>query len=208
MKRLLKYVIVLLILLMCIYGFWLWLQYKWATVIKQTTTSIITELAKVDKLETIRKTFTKTIEGEQQLANLTPDIGINEIVGSALFKDKMVLDVEWEVSAWYNIGNVLMKDIKISRDGTVTIVLWKPEVFGVFLTWAMKTSTLGIVTQSDIELENKLRGKARNLILQEALNENILQIAKDNAQNVLQTLFLHAWIQIKEVIIAGTGDSE
>jgi hypothetical protein len=54
----------------------------------------MTELAKVDKLETVTKTFTKTIEGEQQLANLIPSIGVDQIISSALFKDKMVLNVE------------------------------------------------------------------------------------------------------------------
>lgn len=55
-------------------------------------------------------------------------------------------------------------------------------------------------------MENKLREKARDIIWQEALSGNILKEAKNNAQNVLQTLLLNANIQIKEVIIKGTGD--
>jgi hypothetical protein len=55
-------------------------------------------------------------------------------------------------------------------------------------------------------MENKLREKAGEMILQEALSGNILQEAKNNAQNTLQNLFLKANIQIKEVIIKGTGD--
>lgn len=54
----------------------------------------MTELAKVDKLETAKKSYTKIIEGEQQFASLLPGIGIDQIINSALFKDKMVLDVE------------------------------------------------------------------------------------------------------------------
>ena len=50
-------------------------------------------------------------------------------------------------------------------------------------------------------MENKLREKAGDLMIQEALSGNILQAAKNNAQNILQTLFLKARIQIKEVII-------
>ena len=67
----------------------------------------MTELAKVDKLETVTKTFTKTLEGEQQLASLIPGIGVDQILGSALFKDKMVLDVEGIVSAGYLINDVI-----------------------------------------------------------------------------------------------------
>lgn len=50
-------------------------------------------------------------------------------------------------------------------------------------------------------MENTLRERAGALIIQEALSGNILQSAKNNAQNILQTLFLTAGIQIKEVIL-------
>ena len=66
----------------------------------------MTELQKVEKLETAKKNFTETIEGEQQLASLLPDIGIDQIVGSALFKDKMILEVQGEVSAGYMIKDI------------------------------------------------------------------------------------------------------
>ena len=62
------------------------------------------------------------------------------------------------------------------------------------------------MTKSDIEMENTLRAKAGELMIQDALSGNILETAKDNAQYVLQNLFLRAGIQIKEVIIKGTGD--
>jgi len=50
-------------------------------------------------------------------------------------------------------------------------------------------------------MENKLREKAGEMMIQDALSGNILQEAKNNAQNALQNLFLRANIQIKEVII-------
>ncbi len=206
MKRPLKYLVMFLVILVCVYGFWLWLQYKWATVIKQTTASIMTELQTVGKLETVKKTFTKTIEGEQQLASLIPGIGVDEIISSALFKDKMVLDVDGEVSAGYMIKDVASGDVAVSRDGTVTIVLGEPQVFWVTLTGTTKSTKLGIVTQKDIDMENQLREKAGEMILQDALSGNILQDAKNNAQIALQNLFLQTNIQIKNVIIKGTGD--
>lgn len=206
MKRLLKYLVALLIVLVCVYGFWLWLQYKWATVIKQTTASIMTELKAVNKLETITKTFTKTIEGQQQITSLIPGIGADEIISSALFKDKMILEVEGEVSAGYIIKDVATWDVTVSRDGTITIILWEPEVFWVTLTGILNTTKLGIVTQKDIDMENQLRAKAGEMMIQEALSGNILQDAKNNAQSKLQDIFLKANIQIKEVIIKGTGD--
>lgn len=57
-------------------------------------------------------------------------------------------------------------------------------------------------------MENKLREKAGEIMIQEALSGNILEDAKNNAQSALQDLFLKAQIQIKEVIIKGTGDLE
>ena len=89
----------------------------------------MTELTKIDKLETVKKTFTKTIEGEQELASLLPDIGADQIIGSALFKDKMVLDVEGEVSAGYFLKDITTGAIDVSRDGTVSITLGKPRIF-------------------------------------------------------------------------------
>jgi hypothetical protein len=67
----------------------------------------MTELAKVDKLETVTKTFTKTIEGEQQLSSLLPEMNVTQIIGSALFKDKVTLNVEGIVSAGYLINDVV-----------------------------------------------------------------------------------------------------
>ena len=66
----------------------------------------MTELQKIEKLETAKKSFTKIIQGEQQLADLVPNIGIDQIVGSALFKDTMVLEVQGEVVAGYIIKNI------------------------------------------------------------------------------------------------------
>jgi hypothetical protein len=59
----------------------------------------MTELQTLDKLETAKKSFTETIEGEQELAKLMPDIGADQIIASALFKDKMTLEVKGEVLA-------------------------------------------------------------------------------------------------------------
>lgn len=193
---------------MCIYGFWVWLQYKWATVIKRTTASLMTELQTIEKLETAKKSFTKTIEGEQELANLLPDIGADQIIASALFKDKMILEVEGEVTAGYILNDISTGDIQVSRDGTVSITLWEPQIFWVSLTGARKSTRLGILTPQDITIEDKLREKAGELMIQEALSENILHIAKSNAENDLQTLFLNAGIQIKEVIIVSTTNIE
>lgn len=206
MKHSIKYLATLCVVLVCVYGFWIWLQYKWATVIKQTTTAIMTQLQTVGKLETISKPFTKTIEGEQELTSLIPMIAPADIIGSSIFKDKMVLEVKGNVQAGYMIKDVQTGDIQISRDGAVTIVLWAPQVFGVTLTGTSQTTKLGITQQKDIDMENQLRQKAGEMMVQEALSGNILQEAKNNAQKALQDLFLNAWIQIKEVIIKWTGD--
>lgn len=166
----------------------------------------MTELTTTGKLETIQKTFTKTIEGEQQIISLVPEITVDDIVTSALFKDKMILSVTWVVSAGYTLENIATGDIEVSRDGTVTITLGAPKIFWVELTGATQTTKLGIVTQKDIDMENKLREKAGDMMIQEALSGNILEEAKTNAQSALQNLFLNAGIQIKEVNIKGTGD--
>lgn len=208
MKRVVKYFIVVLVVLVCIYGFWLWLQYKWATVIKKNTTAVITQLHEIHTLKTASMHFTKTIEWEQELSTLLPGIGIDQIINSALFKDKMVLDVEWDVNAGYIINDITEEHITVSRDGTVTIILGEPEIFWVDLSWENKTTQLGITTKKEIEMEQRLREKASEMMIQEALSWGILEKAKNNAQTTLQDLLLKAQIQIKEVIIAWTGNLE
>ncbi|HBB03893.1 TPA: hypothetical protein DCZ39_03255 [Patescibacteria group bacterium] len=69
------------------------------------------------------------------------------------------------------------------------------------LTGVTKCATLRIIDQTDIQMENQLRQKAAEIMMQEALSGNILEEAKTNAQTALQDLFLKASIQIKEVII-------
>lgn len=166
----------------------------------------MTELAKVDKLETAKKNYTKIIDGEEQLTSLLPNIGIDQIISSALFQDRMTLEVAGEVSAGYMINDIITGNIEVSRDGTITILLGEPELFWVTFTGATKSSTLGIVTQSEIAMETQLRSKAGEIMIQEALSGWILQEARNNAQSALQDIFLKAQIQIKEVIIKGTGD--
>ena len=168
----------------------------------------MTELKTVEKLETVSKKFTKTIEGQQELVALIPDIGVDQIISSALFSTALSLDVEWIISAWYIINNIATGDIQVSRDGTVTIMLREPEIFPIEFTGELQTAKLGIVTKSEIDMENTLRDKAGEQMIQEALSGGILEEAKNNAQSVLQDLLLKANIQIKEVIIKGTGDKE
>lgn len=208
MKRVLKYLLVLFIVLVSIYGFRLWLQYKWATVIKKTTTAIITELQTVEKLETVSKVFTKTIQGQEQLSALVPAIGIDQIISSALFSKNVELTVDGIVSAGYIIKDIWTWDIQVSRDGTVTITLGEPTIFWVTLTGELQTTKLGIVTKNEIDMEHTLREKAGELIIQDALNGGILEEAKKNAQSALQDLFLKANIQIKNVIIKEIGDTK
>lgn len=201
MKKLLKYLVALLIVLLCIYGFWLWLQYKWATVIKKNTTAVITELNTINTLKTASMHFTKTIEWEQELSTLLPGIGIDQIINSALFKEKMILEIEWEVYAGYIINNITENNITVSRDGTVTLTLDEAKILWVDLSWETKTTQLGITTQKEIEMEQILRQKASEMMVQQALSWEILEEAKKNITTILQDILLKAQIQIKEVIV-------
>jgi len=201
MKRFLKYLIALLIVVVCVYGFWLWLQYKWASVIKKTTEAILHQLSWTTQLETISKSFSTTIEWEQEIAKLTPSIGVQEIIASALFKDTAELTVQWVVYAWYHLWSLSKEDILIDREWSIYISLPAPEIFWVTLTGELKTQILNIVTKEDIAMENKLREQAWELMIQEALSGNILKEAKTNAEQLLQNILLKANIQIKEVII-------
>jgi hypothetical protein len=51
------------------------------------------ELHKLDKLETAKELISQTIEGEQAITALLPNIGADALINSALFKDAMILNV-------------------------------------------------------------------------------------------------------------------
>lgn len=59
----------------------------------------MTQLQTIGEFETVKKSFSKTIEGDQQAMHVLPDIGIDQVVANALFKDEMVLEVQGEISA-------------------------------------------------------------------------------------------------------------
>jgi hypothetical protein len=208
MKKFTKYLIIVIIVLVCIYGFWAWLQYKWATVIKKTTTSIITQLATIQKLETAQQEFTETLQGEQQLLSLIPDIGIDQIVSSALFSNGVTLEVQWIITAGYELGTLASWAVQVDRDGTVIITLGDPTIFETILTWELQTSKLGIVTPNEIRMEKTLRTKAWDIMVQKALSGGILEEAKNNAPALLQDILLKAGIQIKNVIISWSTITE
>lgn len=149
--------------------------------------------------------MTTTLSGEQSLTTLLPNIWAESIVNSALFKDNMLLTVTGIVHAGYTLDKLVTGDIQVSRDGTVTIFVGVPHILDVELTGDTKTTLLGITTLQDIELEKTLRQQAQDILYQDALSWNILQEAQNNAQNILQDVILKAGIQIKEVIILGTG---
>ncbi len=207
MKRSIKYFVAICIVFICIYGFWWWLQYKWGQKIRQTTDAIATQLILLQKLETARIPFHKTITWEQELASLVPTIGVEELINNVLFKSAMILDVEWYISAGYIFDGIDTWDIQVSRDGTVRIILWKPHILDIQLTWALPSIKTGnIITKKDRDMEQQLKAKASELIVQDILSWTLFQDTKTNAQKLLQTLFLKANIQIKEVIITWISD--
>ncbi len=208
MKKLVKYLVAVLITVMCIYGFWVWLQYKWATVIKKNTLAIITELHEAKTLQTAHMYFTKTIEGEEEVSQLLPDMGIEQIITSALFNEKIILEIQWDVYAGYIFETISEDDISVSRDGTIILTLWEPEILWIQLSWEIQANQLGITPQHDIEIEKLLRAKASELMIQEALNWGILEEVKKKSPTIIQNLLLNAHIQIKEVILTWTHNGE
>lgn len=77
---------------------------------------MLNQLSGTDKLEIISKNLTKTIEGEQELATLTPSIGIDDIIDSALFKDTMKLTVEGIISVGYMIGHLTENEVMVDKE--------------------------------------------------------------------------------------------
>jgi hypothetical protein len=76
-----------------------------------------------------------------------------------------------------------------------------PEILGINITKALKTPETAIMTQKDKDLQLALTHKAQELMLHDALNSGIIDIAKNNIQKAFQDLLDKVNISIDKVTV-------
>jgi Protein of unknown function (DUF4230) len=136
--------------------------------------TVVRQIQKLQRLETVSYTMDKIISGEHANAYLP-----NFLAG-----DRLLLVVHGEVVAGINLAALGPADVVI-KGQTVSIHLPAAEVFSTRIDNArtrVYSRDTGLFSSPDPNLESKVREEAERQLQQAALQDGILKTAADNAR--------------------------
>lgn len=141
--------------------------------------TIIRDVRSLARLETIQYTVEKVITAEQGQGTL-----------GVLFGDKLIFVAHGQVIAGIDLSKLSADDIEI-KDGILFLNLPNPEIFVATLdnekSYVYDRQT-GLLTKGDINLESSARRLAEDEIEKAAIEDGILDLARQNAENYLTRL--------------------
>ena len=141
--------------------------------------TIIRDVRSLARLETIQYTVEKVITAEQGQGTL-----------GVLFGDKLIFIAHGQVIAGVDLSKLSADDIEI-KDGILFFNLPNPEIFVATLdnekSYVYDRQT-GLLTKGDINLESSARRLAEDEIEKAAVEDGILDLARQNAENYLTRL--------------------
>jgi hypothetical protein len=142
--------------------------------------TIIRDVRSLARLETIQFTVEKVI---------TAETGQNQL--GVLFGDKLIFVAHGQVIAGIDLSKLGPDDLEV-RDGILYITLPEPEIFVVNLdnekSYVYDRET-GLLTKGDQNLESSARRAAEDEIEKAALEDEVLSLARQNAETYLTSLF-------------------
>ncbi len=141
--------------------------------------TIIRDVRSLARLETIQYTVEKVITAEQGQGTL-----------GVLFGDKLIFVAHGQVIAGVDLSKLGAGDIEI-KDGILYVRLPEPEIFVATLdnekSYVYDRQT-GLLTKGDINLESSARRVAEDEIEKAAVEDGIMELARQNAENYLTRL--------------------
>jgi len=141
--------------------------------------TIIRDVRSLARLETIQYTVEKVITAEQGQGTL-----------GALFGDKLIFVAHGQVIAGVDLSKLGAGDIEI-KDGMLYMHLPRPEIFVATLdnekSYVYDRQT-GLLTKGDMNLESSARRLAEDEIEKAAIEDGIMELAGQNAENYLTRL--------------------
>ncbi|HIE39675.1 MAG TPA: DUF4230 domain-containing protein, partial [Anaerolineales bacterium] len=148
-------------------------------VIRPNPATIIRQVRSLSRLETASYTIEKVITAESGQDAL-----------AFLFGDRLLFVAHGQVIAGVDLGKMQEGDVTVTEDDRVVMVLPPPEVFVVTLdneksfVYDRETGILGL----NEDLETAARQAAEEEILEAALADGILEMARTNAEAYLERL--------------------
>ena len=141
---------------------------------------VVSQIQRLNRLETVSYSVDTVVEGKHTNAVL-PDL---------LFGDRLLLVVHGQVIAGVDLSQLKPESVKV-EGRSVTVDLPASQVFTTRID-SGKTRvfarTTGLLTQADPSLESDTRALAETQILQAATKDGILDTARGNARNSMESL--------------------
>lgn len=142
--------------------------------------TIIRDVRSLARLETIQYTIEKVITAE-----------MNQGTFGMLFGDKLIFVAHGQVIAGIDLSKLGADDMEL-KNGVLYVRLPEPEIFVANLdndkSYVYDRNT-GIFTKGDINLESNARRVAEDEIEKAAIEDGVLKLARQNAENYLSRLF-------------------
>jgi hypothetical protein len=143
--------------------------------------SIVRQVRSLARLETIQYTVEKVITAESGQGSL-----------GVLFGDRLLFVAHGVVIAGVDLQKLLPEDLRVENN-VLYVQLPEAEIFIATLdnekSYVYDRET-GVLTKGDINLESTARRVAEQAIEQSALEDGILELARQNAESYLSRLFL------------------
>lgn len=156
-------------------------------------TAVVLQMKELNRLETASFTIEKIIEAGTD----------GNTFQNVLFGDKILLIAHAEIIAGFDLSKMSADDVTI-EDNSLSIRLPAPEILVTDLDneqTKVYDRRQGLLTQGDKDLESRARLSAEQSIREAACQQNILDIASDNARTQLQTTFEIAGFQEVSIYI-------
>lgn len=142
--------------------------------------TIIRDIRALARLETIQFTVEKVITAEKNQENIV----------ARLFGDKLILVAHGNVIAGFDLGKLGADQIEV-KDGVLFLSLPEPEIFVAALdnekSYVYDRDT-GLLTKGDVHLESAARVAAEKAIETAAIEDGILELARQNGETYLSRL--------------------
>jgi Protein of unknown function (DUF4230) len=142
--------------------------------------TVVEKIRQLSRLETVEYSLDKIVEGERQSAYL-PDF----LVG-----DKLLLVAHGEVIAGIDLGQFKAGDVSVNGD-TVRVQLPAAQILTTRIDngrTRVYSRTTGLLVPTDPNLESEVRQTAEQQIAQAALDDGILEKARQNARTSVTAL--------------------
>jgi len=144
--------------------------------------TVIHNVRSLARLETVQYTIEKVVTAEEGQNNL-----------GFLFGDRLIFVAHGVVIAGVDLAKLQPQDLWV-EGGVLYVRLPAPEIFVATLdnekSYVYDRET-GLLTHGDVQLETEARRVAERSIRQAALEDGILQTARQNAEAYLARLFMN-----------------